>query len=96
MKEWARSFYLSKSWEDTRNAYMLSQHRVCERCGEPAKICHHKTWLTPKNIRDAYITLGWDNLEALCQDCHNREHHLKVKVKRYTFADDGSILPPSS
>lgn len=93
-KEWAESFYLSKSWIHTREAYMVSQQRICERCGEPAKICHHRKWLTKNNIQDPYITLGWRNLEALCQDCHNKEHHRKEKVKRYRFSKDGSVLPP--
>lgn len=44
---------------------MTAQHYLCERCGEPAKIVHHKIWLTPKNIHEQSITLCWDNLEAL-------------------------------
>lgn len=92
MKEWARAFYESNSWTDTREAYMLSQHWVCERCGEPAKICHHKTWLTRENISNPYIALGWDNLEALCQDCHNKEHHKKERATRYTFDADGNVI----
>lgn len=50
MKEWAEWFYKSKEWAQTRDAYMTAQHYLCERCGEPAKIVHHKIWLTPKNI----------------------------------------------
>ena len=86
MKEWAEWFYKSKEWAQTRDAYMVAQHYLCERCGEPAKIVHHKIWLTPKNIHEQSITLCWDNLEALCQDCHNKEHHAKnVRAKRYAF-----------
>lgn len=41
------------------------------------------------------ITLCWDNLEALCQDCHNKEHHAKnVRAKRYAFTADGELIPP--
>lgn len=65
---------------------MTAQHYLCERCGEPAKIVHHKIWLTPKNIHEQSITLCWDNLEALCQDCHNKEHHLL-----YEFEDGTKI-----
>ena len=92
MKAWAKAFYLGKSWIDTRAAYMLSQQWICERCGEPAKVCHHKTWLTAKNISNPYISLSWDNLEALCQDCHNKEHHKKERATRYTFDAQGNIL----
>lgn len=74
---------------------MTAQHYLCERCGEPAKIVHHKIWLTPKNIHEQSITLCWDNLEALCQDCHNKEHHAKnVRAKRYAFTADGELIPP--
>ena len=45
MKEWAKSFYLSAAWENTRAAYLISQDFICERCGEPAKIVHHKRCL---------------------------------------------------
>lgn len=94
MKEWAEWFYKSKSWIETREAYLISQHYICERCGEPAKIVHHKQWLTPKSIHNQSVALSWDNLEALCQDCHNKEHHAKERQQRYLFADDGAILPP--
>lgn len=97
MKEWAAHLYLSKAWEDTRAAYLLSQQCICERCGEPAKIVHHKVWLTRDNINDLYIALGWNNLEALCQDCHNKEHHKQNKKQRYYFDADGNVTqsPPS-
>ena len=42
MKAWAKSFYLSAAWEKTRAAYLMSQDYICERCGQPAKIVHHK------------------------------------------------------
>ena len=92
MKKWAEAFYLSKSWEQCRDAYLESQNNICERCGEPAKICHHRTWLTRENINNPYVTLCWDNLEALCQDCHNKEHHKKKPKLRYSFDEEGNIV----
>lgn len=94
-KEYAAAFYASKAWDDTRKAYMQQQHYICERCGEPAKIVHHKRYISRKNINDASITLGWDNLEALCQDCHNKEHHRQRQQQRYAFDEDGNVLPKS-
>lgn len=35
-------------------------------------------------------------LEALCQDCHNKEHHKQERHKRYQFDENGGILPPIS
>lgn len=84
MKKWAEWFYKGKAWIKTRAAFMKSKHWICERCGEPAKICHHKIYLTPKNINDPNITLNWSNLEALCMDCHNKEHN---KTKSSTRDD---------
>ena len=94
MKEWAREFYLSADWEKTRAAYLIAQDFICERCGEPAKIVHHTCWLNRRNIHDRSITLIWDNLEALCQDCHNKEHHKRQPSLRYGFDADGRLIPP--
>jgi len=73
-QDYAVSFYKSVEWEKCRSAFMKSKNYICERCGRLAKICHHKTYITPQNINDPDITLSWDNLESLCQDCHTREH----------------------
>lgn len=95
MKAWARAFYFSRSWQQCREAYLISQQNICERCGGIAKVVHHKTYLTPENINDASISLNWDNLEALCQDCHNKEHHNK-DTRRYDFDEDGNVIAKAS
>lgn len=93
MKEWARGFYFSTAWNETRKAYLLSQHYLCERCEQPAKIVHHRKYLTPDNIHNTELTLGWDNLEALCQDCHNQEHHrTNTRQRRYHFDESGELI----
>lgn len=91
MKAWAKSFYLSAAWEKTRAAYLMSQDYICERCGQPAKIVHHKRWLNRENINDISVTLCWDNLEALCQDCHNKEHH-KQESQHYERTVETAVL----
>ena len=68
------SFYKTKQWRRCRSAFLSSKLYVCERCGGAASIAHHKQYLTPANMSDPYIALGWENLEAVCQECHNREH----------------------
>lgn len=73
-KDYAKGFYSSKEWIKTQAAYMASRNYVCERCGMPARIVHHKVYISPVNIGDSNITLNWSNLEALCQNCHNHEH----------------------
>lgn len=86
------AFYKSTAWKHVRCAYMRSQHGICERCGKPAKIVHHRIWLNDSNINDPEITLGWGNLEALCQDCHNAEHHATGDCTNGTYFDDEGDL----
>lgn len=73
-KEYAKRFYNSKAWRTCRDSYFKSMYGLCERCGNGGKIVHHKVYITPDNIGDPSITLNWDNLELVCQDCHNKEH----------------------
>lgn len=75
MKEkFAYQFYISNEWRKCRAAY-LRKEPLCERCGKPATQVHHKQRLTRESIKDPSIALNFDNLEALCDDCHRLEHH---------------------
>ena len=74
MKPYAERFYKSRTWEKCRYAFLCSKNWTCERCGHLATIAHHKQYITPANINDPNVTLNWDNMEALCEVCHNREH----------------------
>lgn len=69
---------------------MSSKSYQCERCGAPAVICHHRTYLNDRNVKDISIALGFDNLEALCLDCHNREHMRDHSVSRFDSA--GNVI----
>lgn len=97
MKEWAKGFYQSGAWRKCRKDYLKSKFGLCERCGKAALIVHHKKYLTPKNINDPNITLNHDNLEALCKECHDKEHEWNKKEKEVlneglVFDEDGNIL----
>ena len=99
MKPWAEQFYNSDAWRLCRDGLLKSKDYLCERCSTPddpvvAKIAHHRTYLTRKNINDPYIALSWDNLEALCQHCHNKEHHASDRKKRYAFDEEGNLISP--
>ena len=79
-KAFARKFYDSMAWRNTREAYAVSVHHLCERCLskgilKPGEIVHHKIELTPENIDDPRISLSFDNLEMVCRDCHAELHH---------------------
>lgn len=78
-QEFARSFYSSKRWQACRNEYMKKAHYLCENClrkgiYKPAKYVHHIEELTPFNINNPEIALGFGNLEAVCRECHDEYH----------------------
>lgn len=106
-RDFSRAFYKSSAWKRCQAAYMAATVEtdrgpcppyMCEECfrrGEltPAKIVHHRRWLSPDNITDSRVTLGWDNLERVCQECHNRIHFgLDDFVQRVTFGPDGRVV----
>ena len=83
--------YNSKQWKRTREAYTLSKFGICERCGTPnAKQVHHKKYLTPENINNPDITLSFDNLELLCDVCHQKEHF--AEKQEYSFDENGDLI----
>ncbi|MGG3456061.1 HNH endonuclease [Paenibacillus rhizolycopersici] len=94
MKPWAKRFYNSKAWKECRASYIIKVHGLCERCGKPGKIVHHKKYLTPWNINDPNVSLNHSNLEYLCQDCHNNEHHGEdgVTVDGLMFDEEGNLV----
>lgn len=51
---------------------------------------HHKEWITSSNVTDSSITLNFDNLEALCFNCHQKETF--SKEKEYIFNSDGDLV----
>jgi len=73
-QEFAMRFYASAQWIKCRAAYARSVFHLCEECHGLGEIVHHKIWLTPENINNPVITLGWDNLMLLCRRCHNTIH----------------------
>lgn len=73
-QDYASWFYSGIKWQKTRTAYLQSQNYICERCGEPACLVHHKKHITPYNIHDPAVTLDFANLKAVCDKCHGLEH----------------------
>lgn len=94
MKDWARQFYSSDAWKQTRRAYTKSVGGLCERCRDKGEITagevvHHLVWLTPENINDPSITLSWDNLQLVCRECHAQIH--AKREKRWTVDELGRV-----
>lgn len=105
-REETRQLYQSQAWKDTRRAYLRSVGGLCERCLAegiitPAEIVHHKVPLTEDNVKDLNVSLSWNNLQALCRQCHAEVHediYRKRSKRRYTVSKSGvvSIIPPPS
>lgn len=89
-----RGFYNSTAWLKCRDGYIKSVFGLCERCGRPGYIVHHKQHITDENEDDPNVTLSWDNLEYLCLECHNREHYsAPVTREDVRFDSDGQLAP---
>ena len=92
-------FYKEKRWREVREFYFNDQFGICERCGEPGYIVHHKEYLTMENYRDPEVAYGLDNLELLCIPCHNNEHYgdgrgvdKQVVAEGLEFGPDGRLV----
>lgn len=93
MKSIPSEFYKSTAWKRCRDAYMRYRGGLCERClteGKyvPADIVHHKDHLTMSTYKDPEKAFGFDNLEAVCQACHNQIHSNKPS-RRWVFTTEG-------
>ena len=94
MKDWAKAFYKSAAWKGCRAAYMQQVGGLCENClaqgrYTPAEIVHHIVELTPDNVSDPQIALSFDNLRAVCRECHAVEHG--ARQKRYKLDELGRV-----
>ena len=67
-------FYSSKRWRGLRSRF-LAQNPVCAECERagrkpprPAREVHH----VANRIENPSLSFSWENLEALCSECHGR------------------------
>jgi len=94
-REFAKSFYNSKEWATAREQALRDACYLCNRCGQPATMVHHKKRLSPQNIYDVSVSLNPKNLEALCNDCHNAEHSQehgkgRERLEKYPYMFDSN------
>lgn len=73
-REFAKSFYDSKQWKQTREYILKRDYYMCVLCGRPAEEVHHKIHLSSSNINNPMISLHESNLISLCGSCHKRLH----------------------
>jgi 5-methylcytosine-specific restriction protein A len=66
-----KAFYKSRAWRTLRAAF-LREHPLCADClkAQRIKAAVHVHHLVDRKDRPD-LALDWDNLEALCQPCHN-------------------------
>lgn len=95
-RDFAKVFYQSKAWRETRQYIFNRECGICQRChgkNGPGSIVHHKIYLTPNNINNPTIALGEDNLELLCRVCHALEHEGELPTsKELTFDEEGNLI----
>ena len=104
-----KDFYNSKVWKTVRKNVWLKQNLLCNRCGKPVYvdgisdyipkenrrigIVHHKEYLTEANITDDNVTISEDNLEGICKECHEKEHHQDIATRKgYEFDSNGNLI----
>ena len=95
MQDYAKAFYKSQAWKNTRDAYAKSKGGLCEICLAagmyvPGEIVHHKVHLSPENINDFSISLDWKNLQLVCRECHAAIHD--KRRGRYKFDAAGRLI----
>jgi 5-methylcytosine-specific restriction enzyme A len=74
------ALYNTDAWRKTRVAF-LARNPLCNRCGEGALIVHHI-----KTARDyPELQHDFDNLEALCFACHQRETGEEIQTRRHSL-----------
>ena len=79
-------FYLSPRWRNLSKWYR-NGHPLCELCGKPTFIVHHKVPIRADNGRiaeDDTLLMDETNLEALCVRCHEKKHE-RFKSRVYTY-----------
>ena len=105
-----KKFYNSKAWKTVRKNVWIRQQLLCARCYKPVYvdgisswlpkeqrrtgIVHHKIYLDNTNVSDPNVTLNQDNLEGICKECHEKEHHQNISTRNdYLFDENGNLLP---
>lgn len=67
-------FYSSKKWKDTRDFVKLRDEMTCRHCGKPITgryIVDHIKEVNVANEHEWDIAYNPENLQLLCQTCHN-------------------------
>ena len=99
-KDFAYAFYHSNEWAEAREAALVRDAGLCQRCLSqglitPATMVHHIQELTPLNINDPNFTVDLDNLVSLCDLCHKKTHgwvRQGATREGLAFDTDGNLI----
>lgn len=67
-----KQFYNSNEWKLLKDKKLQDEQYRCERCKKLATEIHHIKYIQTEEGWP--LRLDYDNLEALCVDCHNYRH----------------------
>lgn len=67
-----KQFYNSNDWRTLKEKKLQDEQYRCERCKKLAVEVHHIKYIQTEEGWE--LRLDYDNLEALCVDCHNYRH----------------------
>lgn len=78
MRKLRQQAYQNTAWRKLRDTYM-HQHPICEKCLKQGKITpatdvHHIRSPFQHGEINYNLLLDYDNLMALCKDCHGNIH----------------------
>ena len=65
-------FYKSNEWKLLKDKKLQEEQYLCERCKKLATEVHHIKYIQTEE--GWLLRLDYDNLEALCVECHNYRH----------------------
>lgn len=75
-------FYKSNEWKLLKDKKLQDEEYRCERCKKLATEVHHIKYIQTEEGWE--LRLDYNNLEALCTDCHNYRHsRFQRKRKEY-------------
>lgn len=81
-------FYSSKKWIKTRNEIKKRDKMICQSCHKVITgryIVDHIKPLSIYNYHDWRFAYNPDNLQLLCQDCHNKKTFQYKTQKRFNL-----------
>ena len=95
MRDFAKQFYKSKTWQKVRDQVWKRDRGLCQWCLEKGIIkqgveVHHIIELTAENITDTGISLNPDNLVTLCRECHGTTK--RNRGERYRVDELGRVI----